>query len=352
MNDTTNLNKIHNRYAWADVLKIVSAFAVVWIHTTANVYDDFHNKSWIWYLLVSSFQTFGVPCFYMVSGALLLSSNTSIKTSLQKRVPRILIPLIFWSIVYILLRKFILGENLDILTSVIKLFFESQYYHLWFMYPLLGLYFLLPIIALLFKEKENHNLLLYCLMIFLFVPATFYSILSITGFWTDRPWFALGFPELGLFILGKVLFDRRGQLQKYKKFLPILILFGYLLTVISSYYLSTHFLSPRKDFFETQRIPVIIYCSSIFALFVCSFSNINTKLKLIFSELGNLSFGIYLIHPLLMALIKDIHLTGPIAFTINKGGNFNMFLGAVFYFVLSGVIIFFISKIPLVKKLI
>ena len=156
-----------------DLLRILSCIAMIMIHVSARYYialtnpDVFGEKYFNYNFYIVVFNTisrFAVPCFVMLSGAFLLSDpkNKDRKYFYKKSIKSILIPVIIFSIGY-----FIFFENSmihqiinhngskELLFEPIKRFiYGAPYYHMWYMYMLIGLYLIVPDII---KYQENMN---------------------------------------------------------------------------------------------------------------------------------------------------------------------------------------------------
>lgn len=102
----------------------------------------------------------GIGLFFMVSGSLLLPVKGETGAFLRWRIGKILWPLLFWTLFYVvvgLLTGGILPANL--LKSLLSIPFSTQGHGvLWFMYTLVGLYLLAPILSP-FLEMASERLL-------------------------------------------------------------------------------------------------------------------------------------------------------------------------------------------------
>ena len=84
---------------WIDFLRIFACFLVVISHScdafvsAMDNSDSFHIA-----VAIGSFVRPCVPLFAMMSGILLFPVKTDLATFYKKRMSRIIIPLIFWSI--------------------------------------------------------------------------------------------------------------------------------------------------------------------------------------------------------------------------------------------------------------
>lgn len=348
------ITKVHNseREIWADLLRIVSAFMVVYLHTTCDIYNNFTEDIQLWYkyLYINCFTTFAVPCFFMISGAFLIKREVNLKRLLKKQIVNLFIPLFAWSLIYILYSKYGLNSDISVKKSILLIPFRSQYSHLWFMYQLIGFYFISPIISYLYYNMSK-KVKLYSIVIIGIIPALISTINVMFGWSIDMPWFVIGFPEMLLFILGKYIYDNKIKIFGKGKLCAAGIFIGYSLTVIGSYYISIKSGAPQKDFFQYSRIPVIIFSVSVFMFFIALepwFQNRKKVTKDIIKVIAPLTMGIYYSH----VLVKEFLGNKIWVFTDNSGRNITMLLGAIFYFVVSFMICFIISDIPYINKIV
>src|SRR5437588_7364638 len=96
-------------HIYVDYIRVIATLFVIYWHCVSDVYYKFGPiNEW----LPANFA-FGlgvrwtVPCFFMVSGALLLGKNEDILVFYKKRFLRLLLPLITWTIVYALIRLYV-----------------------------------------------------------------------------------------------------------------------------------------------------------------------------------------------------------------------------------------------------
>lgn len=92
------------RIVWVDVLRFIAIFMVICIHCSnpfnvspeARSNPDFN----FWGSLYGSFLRPCVPLFVMITGLLLLPVNLSIGDFYKKRLLRIAVPFLIWSVLY------------------------------------------------------------------------------------------------------------------------------------------------------------------------------------------------------------------------------------------------------------
>ena len=126
-------------------LRAIALIVVVIIHLSAPFLADNPQNNLIWdfgNLIDSSFR-FGVPIFLMISGYLIFSKDySSISNFLVKRLKKIILPLVFWTIIYSLVRL----KSGDDLLLIVKLLRTGVFYHFWYLYMIIGIYIYIPIL--------------------------------------------------------------------------------------------------------------------------------------------------------------------------------------------------------------
>src|SRR5579872_2203437 len=97
---------MNKRYDFAiDILRTISILAVIIIHTSTKIIAWSHNdlNSYAFAFWLNQIFRFAVPLFFLISGYVLelnYSHNKSYFVYIKKRVNKIFIPYIFWSMVY------------------------------------------------------------------------------------------------------------------------------------------------------------------------------------------------------------------------------------------------------------
>lgn len=88
-------------YNYITVLSVISAFAVVLLHTNGCFWTFKREPYWFSANIIESVFYFAVPVFFMISGATLIDyrERYSTGTFLKKRFKKTVIPFFVWSIV-------------------------------------------------------------------------------------------------------------------------------------------------------------------------------------------------------------------------------------------------------------
>jgi surface polysaccharide O-acyltransferase-like enzyme len=133
---------------YISVLRILAIYSVVTAHVAIFLTMATQPFVFNWWLGCWLFYIghFSIPVFVMISGALLLddSRQESAGRFYRKRMIRVGVPLVVWTIVYLLVKQFIDHETLSVGSVVEMILTGRPYYHLWFLYMIFGLYLVTP----------------------------------------------------------------------------------------------------------------------------------------------------------------------------------------------------------------
>lgn len=158
-----------NRVKYCDALKAMSIVLVILIHVFAIYRDIYFNSNKLYYTIISygdSFTRVAVPIFFMITGAFMLGKKPekSYKEYLFKRIPKLVIPLIIFSVIYYIYESYKSSQSLSILRFFQEVTtYGGVKYHFWFMYEMIRIYLLIPFISVLaksLKRKELKNLII------------------------------------------------------------------------------------------------------------------------------------------------------------------------------------------------
>ena len=150
------------REVWIDWLRVAACFMVIVVHCTEPFYLGgegsriLSRSDAFWAAFSDSFVRACVPLFVIASSYLLFPLSTDSRTFFKKRASRILIPFLIWSLVY----AFIWGNPTENLRNLIFNFNYSAG-HLWFVYMLIGLYLLMPLLSPWAEKVSRKELCIY-----------------------------------------------------------------------------------------------------------------------------------------------------------------------------------------------
>lgn len=313
------MTKPTNYYFSADLIRAVAIILVVLIH----VFSEFLNYPKVlgsidWWIAdtINAGARIAVPLFVMLSGMLILHSEKTytIKEFLKKRVSKIGIPLVAWSVIY-LLWKVWFGHAHFSLLSIIKDFINLNiYYHLYYVYIIAALYLLTPLLKIIINNATHEIKTYFFLLTTLFsllLTATiyFFSInINLSTIYT------IFIPYLAYYLAGDYLRNKRlTKKEMYLYLLSFLVLmlitaFGtrWHMSYLQAVKEGKHVIDFGKYFYDYTSITVflmsIIAFVTLHNLPIKKPSLQQTKLTPMIKSLASTSFGIYLIHPLLLAM--------------------------------------------------
>lgn len=295
------------RLVYMDWLRIIAALAVVMIHVSAGVVTDDaqdYKSPWMTGNFYESISRWAVPMFVMISGALMLSSTREITilSFLKKRLAKILIPLFAWSVIYYAneVRK---DEITFSVADFIKRFSTDDImYHLWFLYMIAGLYIITPLLKILIQHAKRKDIE-YFLILWLFTSVFSNWLEYFIGYRFEIELFFVTH-YVGYYVLGYYLFTFDFH-AKWRTLMYIGGIAGFVITFFMTYHESLKIDEPLEQFWYDEHSPNVLFM--VIALFMLFKSaKIGTlKVPWIGTVISHASFGIYLIHILVMQTLYE-----------------------------------------------
>ena len=159
-------NNGSGRIAYIDYLRVVACFLVMLVHASENFYGTdnsvglasncsmlLNESNRFWVAFYDGFVARTCVPLFMIASAFLLvpmKPGTGMGSFSKKRFARILPPWIFFSLLYCLLPLLWGGMSIEQSLADLKHLpfnFPSMAGHLWFMYPLVSLYLIIPVVS-------------------------------------------------------------------------------------------------------------------------------------------------------------------------------------------------------------
>lgn len=203
-----------SRVSYFDVLNILAAISVVWIHFGNEVHWYDGSAVWYWCLFIQVICYWAVPVFFMLTGATLMDYRRrySTKEYLIHRIKRGLVPyLVFGGLLTLinLTRGTLSVDSAHPVLWMLDVFMNNRMEHIyWFFLALFGIYLTLPALSV-FARKENRKELNYMVVLGI-VTITVFPFLNqmLCVYWgiPENCWnTALSFPMLGGYLIYPVL---------------------------------------------------------------------------------------------------------------------------------------------------
>ena len=323
-------------------VRAFSCIAIVVLHTffATSVSFEYGSNSYIICIVIRNLMLWAVPCFMMVTGALLLDplKTVNYKKVFGKYIPRMLTALVIFSVIFKLI-DIILGlDPLETaVTDTIKeiLTGKGQWAHMWYLYTMTALYLIIPLLRPFAEHASKREIIAVMIIMILFLSLIPF-ITGLAGFdsgfyipiYTIYPLFLL----LGFFLHHKY-FD-------YQSIIIITIV-GYLvgITAFTLKYINNDD-ELLKGLVSNYSFPLTII-GSIGMFMILRRLRIS---KIFINLIDENSFGIYLIHMIPLKLIMNyIH---P-----EKYGLLFVIIIAVGVFISSLIITALLKKIPGISKI-
>ena len=280
-----------------DIIRSIACMMVVAMH--APMISDNANG-----IFLSSLSYITAPCiglFFMVSGALLLPCKEDDgRVFIKKRFSKIAFPTLFWSLFYITI-NLTKGENDEtLIKELTSILFSAQGNGvLWFMYTLMGLYLITPIISRWLHACSKKEVEFYLI---LWVVTLCYPILKlfIITNQTDTGILYYFSGYAGYMLLGYYM-KKYPDAIKWKILLPATII-SFIAPIACKI---THIKVDFYSLFWYLSIFVVIVCVAWFKIIMQDGGKIikSEKIKNVIIKFSNLSFGIYLMHIFVMRTI-------------------------------------------------
>lgn len=331
---------------WISNLRIIALYAVIILHSTSILLGQYGKvplADWLAADFLNALVRFAVPAFVMITGALLLPREYEIGSFLKKRLTRVVIPFLFWSLVYVAYswynEEFTFTDNIWAnIKTVLLLLKNGSSYHLWYVYMLIGLYFFIPVIGKYVRnasEKET----LYFLIVWFAVMMLSQPYLSPYNPSVDMHYFA-GFA--GYLVLGNYMAVKTFNIKNLRIWMLALFLFSVALIAEGSWLLLKYPVYPGTTFYEPVNPAVLMLSISVFMLAKLTMPKVPPLITRIRDFAGGYNYGIYLSHALVLYFLDDpfgisYKLCTPIV---------SIPLTALVCFVLSLLLVWLVNKLP------
>lgn len=343
------MSSSNNRIIQFDVLRIVAAFAVVLLHTSAQrFYTSYPSIEWDARNFYDSLVRWSVPIFVMISGALFLDpqKKISIKTLYKKNVTRVVLIYIFWSIVYGVYDG--MGEK-D-LKSIVPEIIHGPF-HFWFIKMLIGLYITVPILRVIVVDKKVEQYFICLSLVTAFIIPMLFPVMGcindgakdLAEYFYEAFEIKIALGHVGYFVLGHYLVNYKLK-ETAKRMIYILGILSIFAVCMLTSFASSQVGKPYLLFYENTNVFTLFEAVALFI--VINDIKIAPKYHQTLISASQLSLGIYIIHPLVMYVLSDYGI-------INSASLNPMYfipLFALIVFIISYGVSFVLVRIPFIKR--
>lgn len=151
-----------NREIWLDFLRVTACFLVMIVHSTEPFYLGgdgtlvLSATDAFWVSVFEGLARCCVPLFVIASGYLQLPLRHSTGEFFRRRAVRVVVPMVIWTVVYALVWGHPVANFKGLLLN-----FNYAAGHLWFVYMLLGLYLIMPLLSPWAEKVSRRELGIY-----------------------------------------------------------------------------------------------------------------------------------------------------------------------------------------------
>ncbi len=341
-----------------DLIRTLAIGLVVLLHASNEALQASSVPVSYWWtaLVYKSLALSCVPLFVMLSGALLLQPaklDEPIRVFLKKRFSRIGLAFVFWNIVFLAWGFYVTKVPVtlgNLLQGIVKDLFTGAWYQFWFIYLIIGLYLITPILRVIISHG-NPRITRYLIAIWFAGVAIIPLIQLVLGYTLDAGVFVLS-GLIGYFVMGNYL-------QKIT--LRNAILYGLLIasfvSTIFGVWLMTYPLSglaQNNYFLGYLTVNVIVGSAALFLILIKAhpdWPGTNHPARRIVQAISNNTLPIFLFHVIILETLERGLLGFKISFTTLNPIVEIPLLAALTFFITLGLVLL-MRRVPILKKLI
>ncbi|MBE7064583.1 MAG: hypothetical protein E7384_02050 [Ruminococcaceae bacterium] len=277
------------------------------MHIAAQNFVSSQVSSFEWYVFnfFDSVVRWGVPVFVMISGALFLERDFPIRKIFSKNILRLVVSYVIWGAIY----AFIDGGGIsDIFAKTFR-----GHYHMWFIPMIIGIYICVPILKKIVESEQIAKYFLTLSFVFVFALPWFMQVAVVFG---GSPFTVInniyknlygkmhleliaGYPAY--FILGHMLSKSEFN-KKARIFIYVMGIVGAISTMVFCYVSSVK--NPTLDEFFYGNLTLNVLAESVAVFVFFKYNSLKSaKIGKIVGKLSTYSFGVYLIHALVIEFL-------------------------------------------------
>ena len=333
-----------------DTLRALATLGVIIIHVSTPVLKMTYGKNMeFWWIgnSIDSCVRFVIAMFLMLSGATMLSKTYKLGDFYLRRFMRVLVPFLFWSAIYCIY----LWHNLPTKSQPTDLFsvfswalnlFVNQGIsrHFWYIYMIVIIYLFTPLLEKAVR-KLNETTLWTILIIWVLINAAQTFHLFTISSWPALVQQYFGYILYsGYLVLGYQLMKIQIPTYSTHIFAGIVFILTILIAAVSTWFLSKQAHKLDTSMYGSLTPNTLLQSVALFILLKDIATN-NKIVRWFITNLSNYSYGIYLVHVLIINLLFDHKIFWTMAYPLVS-------LPAIVSLVLisSFGIIFLLRKVP------
>lgn len=328
---------LEDREYWIDAIRSFACLCVITTH--APIPNCGSGEG-----LISIFNYYSVGgasiLFFMISGALIFNKPQNMFPFIKTRFMRVFFPMVFWTVVYLAI-ELIRGKIsfVELIKSILLIPFYPQQGTFWFIYVIFGIYLLTPMVSTWLNKCKKSDLeffmAFWCFTLFLPYLEYFLPDLSKITIITGILYYFSGY--IGFAILGVYL--RRYMTFSFSSLLSLFIC----IVIVSFPWFLYYFTDIPHSIIQNRMSINHVFLATLYFLMIKAI-RFSPRMKLLFYDFAQHTFGIYLVHIIVMK-----RLLWPLLTPLNIHYIIQIPLITILTAIISYLIVHIFSKLPFSK---
>lgn len=291
-----------------DLLRVTACVMVLILHASAQMWYavPVNEPDWVALHVWNTLTRASVPIFFLLSGALLLNAPPPGKSLWTKRIPRLVVAYVVWSLLYGIDNMNLSG----VLEHPLGLIDQALVgkFHLWFMPTMIGVYLLLPALYAIAHDARALRPYLWVFGMFGIVGGTVAALEGLLP-WAVSNAFSKVTPELckccGYFLLGYALTKvDLARIRRWRWALLALFAVTVALTAWVGVLQSRRVGVAVALLHDNFALPTALEAVCLFLLARTCRIDPASRTARVLAWLSGCTLGVYLLHPFVMDVLQ------------------------------------------------
>jgi len=329
------------------LLTVVATYLVILLHTAAIPFSYFH-LAWSVSVMYEALGRIAFPLFLLIAGYVSLNKNESLLSTLKTRVLDLVIPLIAWSIIYIIYNKEVNADTTPV--SLLELLSKPAYPHMWFIYTMILLYLVTPLLNT-FIQNGSQQRVNYTVTVWFVLASVYVLFDNVKANLLEHKAIPVASNIdmvvylSGFYIIGGVA--RRFDINPKVVISGVIFILSTVLTAVMTYSLSISTFAPNEVFlFYSAPTLVVVSLAGFFMLLNAPFQYGKRAIRVVHG-LSRLSLGIFFVHMLVLeAVLRLLHMEFESYYSA-----LTIPLIALLCFLVSAAIVWLLRLLPWLRRI-
>lgn len=329
------------REYWIDLTRCFACICVLITHAPIAIQEGKAGLSAVAVYNISAVGG-GSILFFMITGALVLTSSSTQNFSsfMTKRLSRVVFPMIFWSVIYLLFDWLCFHQinSEKFIHSLVSIPFAPQVGVFWFIYAVLAIYLLAPVLSYWLRSASQNTVKIYIgiFLLTLIIPYVGYYFVECKMPLADNGYLQYFNGFLGFALLGYYL--RRWPLKVFSLGFVMFLLFAVSIPVIGyGFSIWSHTLIQDRQTINAASLAIIYFT-------ILQHVHIPQRIAPYIEIFSRYTFGVYLSHFIILR-----HVVWPILAPLNMNYIYGIPVTVLVTLSLSLLVVYIFAKLPFHK---